>query len=227
MKDTFTCPSCQVERAVSDQTHSAHLPPGTAAAIAHRHPHWMPGQVVCRDCAKEGMVDEMQAMLEAKMGPLTELEVDVIESIRQDRLLSADADDEFEQNRGRAETFAHRIVALVGSWPFAVCILVFIASWLIVNILGRPFEPYPIIVLAVLGAVLASLAGIQGPIILMSQRYQRRRDGLRSRHDYRINLKAELEIQYLTQLTEQVLKDQWQILESLKERRSSVTQNGD
>lgn len=143
------------------------------------------------------------------------LEAEVLDSIRLDRPLAADAEDAFDRGQTPRERFAHRVVALVGSWPFAVGILTFLALWLAVNVLGRPFEPYPMIVLAGMGAVLASLAGLQGPIILMSQRYSRHRDRLRSKHEYQINLKAELEIQYLTEQVEHVLRRQREILEAL------------
>lgn len=95
-----------------------------------------------------------------------------------------DAEDEFEHGQGRGEGLAHRLVRFVGRWPFAVALLVFITSWVFWNLLGRPFEPYPLIIGAVLGPVLASLAGLRGPVIIMSQRYQRERDRQRSKVEY-------------------------------------------
>ena len=43
------------------------------------------------------------------------------------------------------------------------------------------------------------LAAIQAPIIMMSQNRQDSKDRLRSEQDYRVNLKAELEIEELLQ----------------------------
>ncbi len=215
--DTFTCPACHMERNLSEQTHRAYVPPVVTAAIEHRHPHWRVDQTVCRACVNEGKADGMQVMLEADMGALEAAERAVLDSIRENSFLSTDAEDEFERGQRASERLAHRVVRLVGSWPFAVGILMFIATWLLVNLLGRPFEPYPIIVLSILGAVLASLAGLQGPIIVMSQRYQRDRDRLRSLHEYQINLKAELEIQYISDQLEHVLERQRKILDTLSE----------
>jgi CRP/FNR family cyclic AMP-dependent transcriptional regulator len=45
-----------------------------------------------------------------------------------------------------------------------------------------------------LNLFLSMLAAVQAPIIMMSQNRQDARDRLRSELDYRVNLKAELEI---------------------------------
>jgi len=46
---------------------------------------------------------------------------------------------------------------------------------------------------------LPMLAAIQAPIIMMSQNHQDTKDRLRSELDYRVNLKAELEIEEILQ----------------------------
>lgn len=53
------------------------------------------------------------------------------------------------------------------------------------------FDPYPFIFLNLL---LSMLAAIQAPIIMMSQNGQSAKDRIESRHDFEVNLKAELEI---------------------------------
>jgi len=202
------CPACQQKRALAALVAGQALPPSVGAAIQQRHSAWSPQERVCRTCVNEGKVDGMQAMLEAEMGPLSSVEREVLESVRHENLLTTNAEDEFEQGQDLGERFAHRFVGLVGSWPFAIGILVFVGSRILVNLFGRPFEPYPMIMLAGMSAVLASLAGLQGPVIIMSQRYQRKRDRLRAQHEYRINLKAELEVQYLTEQMEHLLQQQ-------------------
>ncbi|HEU4719314.1 MAG TPA: DUF1003 domain-containing protein, partial [Bacteroidia bacterium] len=59
---------------------------------------------------------------------------------------------------------------------------------------ARPFDPYPFILL---NLILSCLAAIQAPIIMMSQNRQEQKDRIRSEHDYKVNLKAELEIKLL------------------------------
>jgi len=60
--------------------------------------------------------------------------------------------------------------------------------------------------------VLSALAGLQAPIILMSQNRQDAKDRLRSEYDYRINLKAEMEIRHLHEKLDLLLTSQWRRL---------------
>jgi uncharacterized membrane protein len=58
------------------------------------------------------------------------------------------------------------------------------------NLVGA-FDPYPYIFLNLL---LSMIAALQAPVILMSQNRQAARDRLAASLDYKINLKAEVEI---------------------------------
>ncbi|NIO23075.1 MAG: DUF1003 domain-containing protein [Candidatus Aenigmarchaeota archaeon] len=82
----------------------------------------------------------------------------------------------------------------VGSWTFIVLLFIFMAIWMTLNIymVIYRWDPYPFILL---NFVLSCLAAIQAPIILMSQKRQTDRDRVKAEHDYRINRKAELEIE--------------------------------
>lgn len=52
---------------------------------------------------------------------------------------------------------------------------------------------------------MSCLAAIQAPIIMMSQNRQEQKDRIRAEHDYKINLKAELEIKLLSEKIDHVL----------------------
>jgi uncharacterized membrane protein len=81
-----------------------------------------------------------------------------------------------------------------GSWIFIIGFLIFIALWMLINIYGwtQNWDPYPFILL---NLVLSCLAAIQAPIILMSQNRSSQRDRLMATYDYKVNRKAEKEIQ--------------------------------
>jgi uncharacterized membrane protein len=81
-------------------------------------------------------------------------------------------------------------------------------------LLKRPFDPYPFILL---NLVLSCLAAIQAPVILMSQNRQEAKDRLRSQHDYRVNLKAELEIRQLHDKIDHLLSHQWERLVEIQQ----------
>lgn len=93
----------------------------------------------------------------------------------------------------------------------------FIAAWIIINIVvlaTRPFDPYRFILL---NKILSCLAAVQTPVIMMSKNRQEAKDRLRSRHDYRVNLKAELEIRHLHKKIDDSLNHQWERLSRAQE----------
>lgn len=81
-----------------------------------------------------------------------------------------------------------------GSWYFIIGLFVILILWMSANILMwiKQWDPYPFILL---NLVLSCLAAVQAPIILMSQNRQAQRDRIKAEFDYRINKKAEKEIQ--------------------------------
>jgi len=60
---------------------------------------------------------------------------------------------------------------------------------------GRAWDPYPFILL---NLFLSMLAAIQAPVIMMSQNRQDTKDRVRGELDYEVNLRAESEIQTLS-----------------------------
>lgn len=70
---------------------------------------------------------------------------------------------------------------------------------------GNAFDPYPFILM---NLVLSCLAALQAPIIMMSQKRAETRDRARAVNDYKINLKAELEIRHLHEKVDHLLKQQ-------------------
>ena len=79
---------------------------------------------------------------------------------------------------------------------------------------AKPFDPYPFILL---NLVLSCLAAMQAPVIMMSQGRQGTKDRLRAENDYRVNLKAELEIRQLHEKIDHQLAHQWQKLVELQQ----------
>ncbi|MCA9418860.1 MAG: DUF1003 domain-containing protein, partial [Candidatus Omnitrophica bacterium] len=73
-----------------------------------------------------------------------------------------------------------------------------------------------------LNLVLSTLAAIQAPVIMMSQNRQEAKDRLRSEHDYRINLKAELEIRLLSEKVDHLLRHQWERLAEIQQIQMDV-----
>jgi uncharacterized membrane protein len=96
-----------------------------------------------------------------------------------------------------SERLADKIVEFGGSWAFIISFIVVLFAWMILNsilIIIKPFDPYPFIFL---NLVLSCLAAIQAPLIMMSQNRKQQRDDRRAEEDYKVNLKAEIELQLL------------------------------
>jgi uncharacterized membrane protein len=66
---------------------------------------------------------------------------------------------------------------------------------------------------------LSCLAALQAPVILMSQNRQEDKDRIRSRSDYMINLKSEMEIRSLHSKLESQMELLLKIQSKLEERR--------
>jgi CRP/FNR family cyclic AMP-dependent transcriptional regulator len=92
-----------------------------------------------------------------------------------------------------ADRAADALAEFGGSWKFIAISSVFIAFWIVLNsyIMITGWDPFP---WQFLGLVLGVVAGIQAPIIMMSQNRQGDKDRLRADLDYQVNLKNELSL---------------------------------
>ncbi|CAN5511738.1 hypothetical protein BH20ACI3_BH20ACI3_01130 [soil metagenome] len=109
------------------------------------------------------------------------------------RRVSRNANDEERARSTMADRAADQIAEFGGSWKFIGASSMMIILWIALNsyILVNGFDPVPY---QLLGLVLAMIAGVQAPIIMMSQNRQGEKDRLRADLDYQVNLKNELSI---------------------------------
>ena len=96
----------------------------------------------------------------------------------------------------RGAALADWVAEIVGSWRFIIIQSVLLGIWIILNMMAftNRWDPYPFILL---NLVLSFQAAYAAPIIMMSQNRQSEIDRRHAEHDYRINVKAELEIELL------------------------------
>jgi uncharacterized membrane protein len=156
-------------------------------------------------------------ILESEKGELSTLEQEVVRSLREHELLSSNVDTQFEREWSLGDRLADRIATFGGSWSFLILFGVFLLAWIVLNsvvLVQRPPDPYPYIFL---NLVLSCLAAVQAPIIMMSQNRQEAKDRIRSKHDYQVNLKAELEIRHLHEKVDHLLSHQWDRLVEIQE----------
>ena len=116
---------------------------------------------------------------------------------RTDELLRSRVSRNANEEEAARSTVADRAADLIaefgGSWKFIGVSISLIIFWIIFNsvILIRGFDPAPY---QMLNLVLAVIAGMQAPIIMMSQNRQGEKDRLRADLDYQVNLKNELSL---------------------------------
>jgi uncharacterized membrane protein len=110
-----------------------------------------------------------------------------------------------EDDRTLGERVADDIASFGGSWPFIFLLLFLIAFWMVLNTVllahvlrHKPFDPYPYIAL---NLVLSALAGIQAPIIMMSQNRAASKDEALANHHYEDSQKTE----HLLTITKELL----------------------
>ena len=132
--------------------------------------------------------------------------------------ISVDVDKEQEANTTFGEKMADRISAIAGSWFFIMFCILFLILWIILNVfvLTEKIDPYPFILL---NLVLSCISAIQAPIIMMSQNREAKRDSLRSKNDYRTDLKSELILEELHDKMEELEKLEKEILKELENKR--------
>jgi uncharacterized membrane protein len=206
-------PTCQVcGGSAGPFVPAAVIRPAIADLIRAQCPRWSADGFLCLLDLNRYRSQYVENLLQAEKGELTDLERDVLAAMARHETVAQHVDSEYEQTLTFGERLSDRIAFFGGSWRFISVFFLVLAAWIAVNsvlFLWRPFDPYPFILL---NLILSCLASIQAPIIMMSQNRQEAKDRLRSEHDYRVNLKAELEIRHLHEKMDHLLNHQWERL---------------
>ena len=190
--------------------------PQVAALVRRRHPDLHEDSLISATAIAPFRAAYVRGVLEEDIGQLSTLENDVVESLREHEVVAENIDAEFETRLTRGQRAADFIAQFGGSWRFISIFGGFLGVWIFLNVLAglHAPDPYPFILL---NLVLSCLAAIQAPVIMMSQNRKEAKDRARSEHDYKVNLKAELEIRHLHEKMDFLLKQQAQRLFALQE----------
>jgi uncharacterized membrane protein len=144
------------------------------------------------EAAEEALIDGLIDDIEELDSLLDDEAAELIEELRP-YIVSEDVYEDLEENESLFDKAADKIAELVGSWTFIGTFLLMMVAWMAFNVhLGeRALDPFPFILL---NLALSTLAGLQAPVILMSQNRQSSKDRAIAHNDYQVNLKAEIEI---------------------------------
>jgi CRP/FNR family cyclic AMP-dependent transcriptional regulator len=110
---------------------------------------------------------------------------------------SRNSNDVIEEEMSFGDRVADSVARFGGSWTFIILFGTVLLLYTTTNTVlrGRAWDPYPFILL---NLFLSMLAAIQAPVIMMSQNRQDTKDRVRGELDYDVNLRAESEIQTLS-----------------------------
>ena len=164
---------------------------------------------ICLDDLGEFRKNYVKEVLEEEIGELSALDQEVIESLQQHEILSNDLSKQFERKLTFGERLSDHIAEFGGSWKFLITFGAVLVIWIAINgvlLVTQAFDPYPFILL---NLILSCLAAVQAPVIMMSQNRAEARDRLRAENDYKVNLKAELEIRHLHEKIDHLLRRQY------------------
>ena len=148
------------------------------------------------------------SLIDEEAGEFDKVEKEVVDAISHNKILSDNIEEELDDKLSIGQKVADKVATFGGSWGFIITFFSFMALWMVLNIVflrNTGYDPYPFILL---NLVLSCLAAIQAPIIMMSQNRQEQKDRQRSEHDYKVNLKAELEIQLLHEKIDHLIVNQ-------------------
>jgi len=205
----LVCQICKEPRSPNEGQIAELIRPSLLKFIKKRVPSLDEKGFICFDDLGQSRKDYVREVLQDEIGELSALDQEVIESLHEHEILSSDVSKQFETKLTFGQRLSDRIASFGGSWRFIILFGAVLFGWIILNaifLLNRGFDPYPFILL---NLILSCLPAIQAPIIMMSQNRAEARDRLRAENDYKINLKAELEIRHLHEKIDHLLRKQY------------------
>ena len=205
----LVCQICKKTKSPHDGMIAELVRPSLLEFIKKSAPDVDPKGFIYFDDLGEFRKDYIKEVLEDEIGELSALDHEVIASLEQHEILSSDIEKQFEKKLTFGERLSDRIAEFGGSWKFLISFGAVLFIWIAINgviLVTRAFDPYPFILL---NLILSCLAAVQAPVIMMSQNRAEARDRLRAENDYKINLKAELEIRHLHEKLDHLLRRQY------------------
>jgi uncharacterized membrane protein len=212
---TGTCAITGTHHPLRELVNIDTIRPAITNRIRSDHPDIPSGALISEEEIRRYRAEYLQDLLKAESGELTEIDRQVAQSLIKQEMLSENIEADYAGQRTLGERLSDLLAQFGGSWTFLIFFAVFLAIWMTWNTrAGTDFDPYPFILL---NLVLSTLAAIQAPIIMMSQRRQEEKDRLRSLNDYKVNLKAELEIRHLHEKIDHLINNQWRRLAEIQQ----------
>ncbi|MEP0984385.1 DUF1003 domain-containing protein [Ekhidna sp.] len=172
-----------------------HIRKGVFQLIHKQYPAFSENDFVCTEELNKFRKAYLLKLVSGEKKELSKLEKEVLQALTDHTKVVTQHDLAPESTFG--QRLADKIATFGGSWTFIIAFFSVLMGWIFLNVFiiaAKPFDPYPFILL---NLILSCLAAVQAPVIMMSQNRQEQKDRSRAENDYKINLKAEVEIRTL------------------------------
>ena len=138
--------------------------------------------------------DLQKDQLTVSQGELDTVVHKVVEAITKNEIVSENIEITEQDTPTKGQRLTDQVATLGGSWIFIILFGIVICFWILANsfFANKGFDPYPYIFL---NLILSCLTVLQAPVIMMSQNRKESKDRIRGEYDFKVNLRAELEIQ--------------------------------
>lgn len=215
--ETFRSDLSNKEFPISDKILGKSVNQSILSLVKKDHPQFTRDKYLSLSELNDYRKKYIESFFSKKIGKLTTLEKTVLESLENQTTLTDKLDSNEKQPLTFGQKIADHVASFGGSWTFIISFGIFLLLWILLNLYwlaNKGFDPYPFILL---NLILSTLAAIQAPVIMMSQNRQEEKDRDRSKKDYMVNLKAELEIKMLHEKIDHLItSEQQEALETHK-----------
>jgi uncharacterized membrane protein len=177
-------------------------------SIQKKYPECTSEDFICSKDIKECRLASIHENYTEENPIISQAEQDVLKHFKNRRLSTIHLEKNDLNKRTFGERCADKVAAFGGSWTFIITFMVLLLAWIALNswiILFKPFDVYPYIFL---NLILSCVAAIQAPIIMMSQNRQEAKDRLQAEKDYKVNLRAALEVHHINNYMEDIASTQ-------------------
>ncbi len=222
-KKLVTCFISKKQISIDDAIPYELINPKIIILIKQKYPDFKEDSYLSREEHKKFRYQYMENILVQEKGELSKIDKEVVRSLIEQESLVKKLNTDIK-GLTKGQRIADKVAEFGGSWSFIITFFIILFCWVLINtitLISKPYDPFPFILL---NLILSCLAAIQAPIIMMSQNRKEDKDRQRAENDYKINLKAELEIRHLHDKLDHLTRDQWQRLLEIQEMQIDLLQ---
>lgn len=195
------------EKKLNECYRVSELPDNLVKLIQTQFPVIQPSDYISIEEVQPFRKKLLEKIIEEEISEMSRIDEIISNTVKKEEKISRDIDEEFDTQLSYGERLSDSIASFGGSWRFIIIFGVILFVWIVINlVVTKPLDPFPFNLLSL---ILSTIAALQAPVIMMSQNRQETKDRLRSRHDYMVNLKAEIEISSLNEKLDRLLKERW------------------